>query len=85
MGMESGFEDRFEEALRSSEPHERLAAFAIELHSQGRSPDEVLEIFEAFRAHLRLADRESDEDEVMDVMDRICGWCNPKAKLFPSN
>jgi hypothetical protein len=84
MVMESSFADQFEEALRSPEPHERLAAFAIELSAEGRGPDEVLEIFDSFRAQLRLAARESDEDAVMDVMDRICGWCSPHARLFPS-
>ena len=84
MVMENGLEDRFEEALRSSEPHERLTAFAVELSSEGHDPDEILQIFDSFRAQLRLADRKSDEDEVMDVMDRICGWCSPDAKLFPS-
>jgi anthranilate phosphoribosyltransferase len=85
MIMEMNFDDRFEEALRSSEPREQLAAFAVELHSRGHSPDEILQIFDSFRAPLRLAERESDEDEVMDVMDRICGWCGPHAKLFPNN
>ena len=84
MAMENSFEDQFEEALRSPEPHERLAAFAIELSSGGRGQDEVLQIFDSFRSQLRLAARESDEDTVMDVMDRISGWCSPHARLFPS-
>ena len=84
MGMEDKYRVRIEEGLLGPAPHERLAAIAIELSSDGLGQDEILQIFESFRAELRLADRKTDEDVLMDVMDRICGWCSPHVRLFPA-
>jgi hypothetical protein len=39
--------------------------------------------FEKARQFLREADREKDEDAVMDVMDFLLGWCSPHMQLPP--
>jgi len=72
---------RIEEALRTDSPVWRLRDLAANLLSQGRDREEVLALFEQARSQLREADREADEDAVMDVMDFLTGWCSPHMKL----
>lgn len=75
-------EARFEEALQYADSYEQLKKLALEFAAEGKTPDGVLEIFESFRAQLRIADREREEDVIVDVMDCIVGWCSPNEKLF---
>jgi len=82
---QKNYNHRFEAALKSSDPLESLASFAVELSSNNYNQDEIFQIFDSFRAELRIAGRNSDEDIVMEVMDRICGWCSPHKKLFSSD
>jgi hypothetical protein len=74
-------DDRFEQALRSAEPVERLRSLALRLASEGYDRDAIIDVFEKARQQLRSDDRESDEDAVMDVMDFVVGWCSPHMKL----
>jgi hypothetical protein len=74
-------DDRFERALRSEDPIPRLRSLAASILEEGEDPAAVLERFNAVREHLREADREADEDAVMDVMDFLVGWCSPHMRL----
>jgi len=67
----------FERALHAGEPVRELRALALRLSSQGYDRTALVEKFEAVRQQLRLADREADEDAVMDVLDFLTGWCSP--------
>ena len=40
-------------------------------------------LVERARQQLRQADRETEEDAVMDAMDFLVGWCSPHMKLPP--
>jgi hypothetical protein len=71
----------FERALHSGEPVHELRALALRLSSQGYDRTALVEKFEAVRQQLRLADREADEDAVMDVLDFLTGWCSPHMRL----
>src|SRR5262245_3390139 len=73
----------FEQALRSGEPVAGLRQLATEQLGQGLTREEVLARFEQVRQQLRSADREEDEDAVLDVMDFLVGWCSPHAKIDP--
>jgi hypothetical protein len=73
--------DQVESALKSPEPVLELRDLAAGMLRTGRTHDDVLANFEAVRSQLRNADREADEDAVMDVMDFIIGWCSPHMKL----
>lgn len=77
----STFQGRLEDALKTQDKHQGLVAYANELLAGRYNEGQVLGILEAFREHLREQDRESDEDAVMDVMDRLVGWCAPQAIL----
>lgn len=70
---------RFESALAAK----ALTALVQEMTAEGISQVEIYHHFEQFRAFLRNAVRETDEDEVIDVMDCIVGWCSPHMRLFP--
>lgn len=73
---------KLETALRHAQPYEELRHVALELASQGQTQQQVYDTFEQFRVQLRDMARETDEDILMGVMDCICGWCSPQAKLF---
>lgn len=77
----STFQGRLEDALKTQDKHQGLVACVNELLAGRYNEGQVLGILEAFREHLREQDRESDEDAVMDVMDRLVGWCAPQAIL----
>ncbi len=70
--------EQFEASLASG----NLVRLVEEMKSEGLSQLEICDRFERFRAMLREANREEDEDAVLGVMDRIVGWCGPEARLF---
>jgi hypothetical protein len=72
---------RIELALHTETPVASLRDLAAELLRTGQDRDSVYELFESARAALREADREADEDAVMDVMDFLTGWCSRQMKL----
>jgi hypothetical protein len=76
-------DERIEQALRSSEPVHQLRQLALHLLANGQTRQAVLDFFEHARQQLRQADREGEEDTVMDIMDFLVGWCSPHMKLPP--
>jgi len=69
----------FEDALRGG----TLVGFAEALHRAGLKKQEIMDRFSEFAFRLRAPDRERDLDACHDVMDLLCGWCDPGARLFP--
>ena len=51
------------------------------LMGRGYSRGELLEIFEHYRSVLRERGQEDLEDDLLDVMDQLNGWCAPHAKI----
>jgi hypothetical protein len=47
----------------------------------GQPREELLHDLEVFRGLLRDMGREDLEDDVLDVMDFVTGWCAPSARL----
>jgi hypothetical protein len=76
---------RFEAALTSSDRVGELRRLAQQLLDEGSHPDAVFGKFEQARQSLRLADREEDEEAVMDVMDFLSGWCSPHMRIRGSS
>jgi hypothetical protein len=76
-------DERIEQALRSSEPIGKLRTLAVNLLADGHTRDTIVDLFERARQQLRQADREADEETVVDVMDFLVGWCSPHMKLPP--
>jgi hypothetical protein len=76
-------DQRVEQALRSSTPVNELRNLVLHFLADGQKREAVLALLEGARQQLRQADREVDEDAVMDVMDFLLGWCSPHMKLPP--
>ena len=74
---------RIQQALNSNEPVNELRSLAQRLLADGQTREAILESMEHARRQLRQADRETDEDAVMDVMEYLVGWCSPHMKLAP--
>ena len=74
---------RFEKALSALEPVAALRTLVFELSAEGFDKATILQIFEAQQQRRRSANRETDADAIMDVMDFLVGWCSPHMKLLP--
>ncbi len=74
-------ENCFEEALRSPDPTEALRSVAFRLRAEGQEQEKVIAKFENARAQLREANRDAEEDIIMDVMDCLVGWCSPHVRI----
>ena len=77
-------EHSMEGLARESKPGEfllRVHDLAEQRLEAGESREELLHEFEIFRGLLRDMGREDLEDDVLDVMDFITGWCAPSARL----
>ena len=75
------FEQLFGSAIIAPNPLEQLRQVVMGLLDQGYSPEELLVQLEKYRDTLRAAERETDEDVVLDVMDFLTGWCSPHMRL----
>jgi len=71
----------FEVALSSPDPIGSLRAMAMDRLARGHDRSAIASSFEEARQQLRIADREADEDAVMDVMDLLVGWCSPHMEI----
>ena len=60
---------------------QRRARNRRESDQDGQTREAVLDLFEHARQQLRQANREAEEDAVMDVMDFLVGWCSPQMRL----
>ena len=66
----------------------RPGAFSLELRQLSRSllaeqhtRDELLDAYEQAAYILRDTEHEEQEDEVLEVMAELEGWCSPSARL----
>jgi hypothetical protein len=74
---------RIQAALSSPEPLEQLRTLVRSLQTQGRDQSAILALFETARQQLREAEREGDEDVLMEAMDCLVGWSSPHMSLEP--
>ena len=56
----------------------RLAGGALDA---GYPREQLIEDFEALRAHFEQQGEEEREDAVLEAMDFLYGWCSPHMKL----
>jgi hypothetical protein len=73
------FQRELVQALTESEPRERLRAVAPRRLEQGAQQTELTEAVE----QLRPAVTDVQEDELLDLLDAIVGWCSPGERLKP--
>ncbi len=77
------YDQELEGAVASQEPMAALRMLVTQLTTEGLSQRAIYELFDTFRADLRVGGRDADEDVVLEVMDQIVGWCSPHVRLFP--
>ncbi|MGH7171432.1 MAG: hypothetical protein ACRELF_01080 [Gemmataceae bacterium] len=76
-------EDRFEEALHSTNPIDSLRALVLEFSAEGYRKPQIVALFEKLLTQLQNEPaREGDADTVRDVLDFLLGWCSPYMKLL---
>ena len=74
--------EQLDESLRSADPIGQLRELLRGLLAAGHDRDALYAEMQRYVvAELRTADREADEDIVLDVMDCLVGWCAPGMRL----
>ncbi len=76
--MDDTLFNRFETALSANQ----LDSLVVEMKAEGRSQAEIFEEFNQFRNLVDRTGRKADEDKVLEILDRIWGWCAPEQQLF---
>jgi hypothetical protein len=75
-------DSEFEQALREPGPRmEHLLAKVKARLAKGDSKAEVLSALQSYRQELIDAQRDEDEDVVLEVMDFVVGWASPHMQL----
>ncbi len=69
--------EQFEKALYEN----KLDDLAIELHKEGLSRKQIYNRFEEFLIVVQKRNISKDEDHVLDIMDRIWGFCGEEYVL----
>jgi hypothetical protein len=59
----------------------KVRQLARRLVVSGYSREELLDIFEQYREVLRQRGQEGLEDDLLDVMDQLSGWCAEHARI----
>ncbi len=80
----SDIEMRLDELSQQARPGTfllRVRELSFELLRHGYSREELVEAFEHYRSVLRDRGQEGLEDELLDAMDQLSGWCALHAKL----
>ena len=74
--------------LQEQAQHAKSGEFMLWVHDlsqqsllEGQPREELLRELETLRGALRDMGREDLEDDVLDVMDFITGWCAPSSRL----
>jgi len=73
--------ERLLTALNALVPFTALHAEVVQLRAEGHGKDELLSTLEKCVMQLRAANREKDEDTVLEVMDYLAGWCSPQMEI----
>lgn len=76
------FFDLADEALNSDDPDERLATLARQMVSEG-DHDAVVKSFKLLLIAVQDAGGGvAREDVVLDLLDRLTGYCGPEARIY---
>ncbi|BBO33454.1 hypothetical protein [Lacipirellula parvula] len=74
---------RLEIELVRPDAFKAALAFACDLEDAGMSQDDLFRACDESREQHHSDADERKYDAILDVMDRITGWCHPRLKLFP--
>ena len=72
-----------EEILAGLKPGSDLSELAVKYKDLGMDNERMYHNLEVLRQEMRAKEDEASEDLIMDLMDRVVGWCNPDSRIFP--
>ena len=62
-----------------------LSEVSEKYKNMGIDKDSMYRVLELLRQEMRAKKDEASEDLIMDLMDRVVGWCSPDSRLFPDS
>jgi hypothetical protein len=71
----------YEQALVDPDPTDALRTAVVQAREAGTDRDTIQRHLTALRVHLQQADRDADEDVVLEVMDFLTGWSSPHMRI----
>src|SRR5438128_1908984 len=77
-------QERFERALRSSNPQAALDSLVLELSAEGYKKAEIYNFFNEFWASVQDQNRACDATMLENTMDALTGYCAPEFHLLPN-
>ena len=72
-----------EEILAGLKTGADLSELAVKYKDLGMDKESMYHVLEVLMLELRENKDEASEDLIMDLMDRVVGWCNPDSRIFP--
>lgn len=72
-----------EEILAGLKTGSDLSELAVKYKDLGMDKESMYHVLEVLMLELRENKDEASEDLIMDLMDRVVGWCNPDSRIFP--
>lgn len=72
-----------EEILAGLKTGSDLSELAVKYKDLGMDKESMYHNLEVLRQEMRAKEDEASEDLIMDLMDRVVGWCNPDSRIFP--
>lgn len=79
--MSSEWPTAYEQALADPDPTIALRTAVLHAREAGTDRDTIQRQLTALRVHLQHADRDADEDVVLEVMDFLAGWSSPHMRI----
>ncbi len=72
-----------EDVLKGLKSGFDLVELAEKYKDLGMDKESMYHTLEVLMLEMRENKDEASENQIMDLMDRVVGWCNPDSRLFP--
>lgn len=72
-----------EEILAGLKTGSDLSELAVKYKDLGMDKESMYHNLEVLRQEMRAKEDEASEDLIMDLMDRVVGWCHTDCRIYP--
>ncbi|SMC30922.1 hypothetical protein SAMN06296952_0029 [Oscillospiraceae bacterium] len=72
-----------EELLAGLKTESDLSELAVKYKDLGMDNESMYHNLEVLRQEMRAKEDEASEDLIMDLMDRVVGWCHTDCRIYP--
>lgn len=72
-----------EEILAGLKTGSDLSELAVKYKDLGMDNESMYHNLEVLRQEMRAKKDEASEDLIMDLMDRVVGWCHTDCRIYP--